>query len=71
MKRSRLQIALVSTVFLVSVLVIFQTTYGQTGDYVVETDRGSDNFTTTTKVKVSTVNYTCNVCGKNTSHSTY
>ena len=55
--------------FLVASLGLYEAfrplTYGQTsGDYVVETKRGSYNTTTTSKVKVSTTHYRCNVCGE-------
>ena len=46
MKRSTLGIGLVGAIVLLSVLVIFQNTYGQT-DYVINTDRGSDTITVT------------------------
>ena len=71
MKRSTLGIGLVSAIVLLSVLVIFQNTYGQ-ADYVINTDRGSDTITeTSSEPEGPQVWSTCNVCGEITTWQLY
>lgn len=63
MNRSRLGIGLVSAIFLLSVLVPFQTTHSQS-DYVVDTERGTYYTTTTSKEQEGpTRYYVCQGCG--------
>ena len=71
MKRSTLGIGLVSAIVLLSVLVPFQTTHGQS-DYVVDTERGTYYTTTTSKEqKGPTTYYVCEGCGQTVSETTY
>lgn len=71
MKRSTLGIGLVSAIVLLSVLVIFQNTYGQ-ADYVINTDRGSDTITeTSSEPEGPQVWSMCDVCGEITTWQFY